>query len=340
MRMVVSSLVWFLTFSFNAYSSEQSQTYYVTIDVLNVRTAANSDAPILTKITKNTAVKFYEIEGDWAKISDDSSPSQWIYKKYTSKNKSKIANILIKKADSLKYEPNEDKPYTGEFVGDTEQNGYTIKTKVNYKDGKLHGLGERYSNGKLINKSNYVNGLIHGSSVDWNLAGESRSDIEYNYGKKVSAKGGVFDDGEYIFRDDYYIFRQRKRSFVVEFMSFYTDEVTDYGTYKGKSEDIISINDIFSRYDKLKRTTQYIKANVVSINGAALARNDRSSLNSITLDLSRAPGYSQEYIIKNCDGHRGCDLLFQASISDSRSNKSLELTNIVEKKFNIDDYNL
>ena len=339
MRMVVSSLVWFLTFSFNAYSSEQSQTYYVTTDVLNVRTAPNSDASLVTKITKNTAVTFYKTEGDWAKISDDSSPSQWIFKKYTSKNKSKIVNILIKKADGLKYEPNEDKPYTGEFVGYEETERYTSKKIENYKDGKLHGLRETYADGILTSKGNFVNGLAHGSQVNWNLYGKDRTDNEYNYGKTVSARGGFYDDYEYIWRNDYLINRGNRgyRHRESDFISFYTDEVTDWGTYKMKeSEGISSINDIFSVYDKLKGTTQFIKANVVSINGSAVAKNDRSSLNSFTLDLSRASGNSKEYIIKNCDGYKGCDLLFRANISDNRSSKRLDLFNILEKKFDVD----
>lgn len=340
--MVLLSLVLWLTFSFNVHSTEQSQTYYVTTDVLNVRSAPDADAPAVTKITKNTPVKFYKVEGDWAKISDDNSPSQWIFKKYTSTTKSKIASVLIKKSDGLMYEPNEDTPYTGEFVGYEETERYTRKTKANYKDGKLHGVRETHADGILTSINNYVNGLKHGSSVEWNLAGEDRSDIEHNYGKKVAAKGGVFDDGEFIFRDDYYIWRKRHKTYVSEIINFYKDEVDERGSYKTKGfEDIISINDVFSEYDMLKRTTQFIKANVISINGSAVAKNDRSSLNSFTLNLSTANKFSQDYIIKNCDGFRGCDLLIQAFImSDSNGNKRLDLSNIMEKDFNIDDYNL
>ena len=130
------------------------------------------------------------------------------------------------------------------------------------------------------------------------------------------------------------------RSYVSEFLYIYNDEIDDMGSYKVEFKSIDSINDIFSDFDSVKKTTRFIKAIVISSNGSAIAKNDRSSVNSFALDLSRASGNTKEYIIKNCATYKGCDLLLQAYVSDSTYEKRLELTTILEKNFNIDKYNL
>ena len=75
-------------------------------------------------------------------------------------NKPETVNLedLIRRKDGLYYKKDAKVPFTGiseEFL----ENGQILK--LNYKNGKQHGLSEWFEeNGKFIQKNNYKNGKL------------------------------------------------------------------------------------------------------------------------------------------------------------------------------------
>jgi antitoxin component YwqK of YwqJK toxin-antitoxin module len=53
-----------------------------------------------------------------------------------------------------------------------------------YKNGKMHGLHERYYyDGQLEEQKNYTNGKLHGLHEEWDINGQLRKKENYKNGK-------------------------------------------------------------------------------------------------------------------------------------------------------------
>lgn len=89
-----------------------------------------------------------------------------------------FANGIIKESDILELE------ILARGIGKCYNNNGQLNTRINYKNGKYHGLYERwYENGQLRGRINYENGKGHGLCEEWYEDGQLRYHINYKNGK-------------------------------------------------------------------------------------------------------------------------------------------------------------
>ena len=110
--------------------------------------------------------------------------------KYTGFNcPPEILEAALIKVGGIYYKKFTDIPFTGKIIGGKRQGSMKdgkfdglwkiynekgqLKTKINYKDGKPHGLFEKYyiDRGTLMEKGNFKNGVQDGEWIYYNING-------------------------------------------------------------------------------------------------------------------------------------------------------------------------
>ena len=94
----------------------------------------------------------------------------------------------LEERDGIAYEPNEEKPYTGDAVR-KYPNGQT-KEEVTYKDGIKDGLRTAwYENGRMKEETTYKDGKQHGPFTSWHNSPNKTNDpsVKSRSSSKISS---------------------------------------------------------------------------------------------------------------------------------------------------------
>jgi len=99
------------------------------------------------------------------------------------------------KGEELRYAPNEDTPYTG-WTKAMWGNGQ-IKFLMQYKDGKMDGLGTRwYENGQKQAEGNYKDGKLDGLWTDWYENGQKELEANWKDDKEEGLWTSWYENGQ------------------------------------------------------------------------------------------------------------------------------------------------
>ena len=77
---------------------------YVNADKLNVREKATKDSKLITSITRGDKVTYYEIEGEWARITTWTDKNGYVLAKYLVNSADKVEKTQVSRSTGSKTE--------------------------------------------------------------------------------------------------------------------------------------------------------------------------------------------------------------------------------------------
>ena len=115
---------------------------------------------------------------------------------------------LIERKDGVTYKKYARVPFTGAARSFNEMVNcflpQTLRTETNYKNGKLHGLWERYyDNGKLAYKKNYKDGKLHGLWERYYDNGQLWFKENYKNGKEDGLYERYYKNGQLGYKENW-----------------------------------------------------------------------------------------------------------------------------------------
>ena len=91
---------------------------YVNADKLNVREKATKDSKLITSITRGDKVTYYEIEGEWARITTWTDKNGYVLAKYLVNSADKVEKTQVSRSTSSKTESSQPLSVEGQTLAD------------------------------------------------------------------------------------------------------------------------------------------------------------------------------------------------------------------------------
>ncbi len=83
----IALIMLLITCAVTAFSQTTNETYYVSVNSLNVRTQPNTQSSIVTTVPKGTPLKVNSFTGAWVKVTVNDTLTGYVFKDYISKTK-------------------------------------------------------------------------------------------------------------------------------------------------------------------------------------------------------------------------------------------------------------